>query len=145
MSIDPFKARVIALALHAVAPHGFALAGGNALAAHGLLTRPTQDIDLFTPVAGATGQVLDAVRTALAAHGYAVHVLRAADDGDFAELHVSRDGETTQLHAGPRLACARRRPARRRPGAASRRPSRVEDHSAARPRAAARLHRRRRR
>ncbi len=100
MTIDPFKARVIELALDAVAAQGFALAGWNALAAHGLLTRPTQDIDLFTPVAGATGQVLDAVRTALAADGYAVHVLRAADDGDFAELHVSRDGQTTQLDLG---------------------------------------------
>ncbi len=100
MTIDPFKARVIELALEAVAAQGFALAGGNALAAHGLLSRPTQDIDLFTPVAGATGQVLDAVRTALAADGYAVHVVRAADDGDFAELHVSREGQTTQLDLG---------------------------------------------
>jgi hypothetical protein len=100
VAIDPFKARVIELALNAAAAQRFALAGGNALAAHGLLSRPTQDIDLFTPVAGATGQVLDAVRTARAVDGYAVQVLRAADDGDFAELHVSRDGQTTQLDLG---------------------------------------------
>lgn len=81
-------------------PQGFALAGGNALAAHGLLTRPTQDIDLFTPVAGGTGQVIDAVRTALIAGGYAVHVVRAADDDDFAELNVSRGGTSTQLDLG---------------------------------------------
>ena len=60
MPIDPFKATIIELALRAAATRGFALAGGNALAAHGLLTRPTQDIDLFTPLAGGTGQVLDA-------------------------------------------------------------------------------------
>lgn len=48
MPIDPFKARVIELALNAAAAHRFALAGGSALAAHGLLTRPTQVIDLFT-------------------------------------------------------------------------------------------------
>lgn len=32
----------------AVAGHGFALGGGNALLAHGLTARPTQDVDLFT-------------------------------------------------------------------------------------------------
>ncbi|CAB4896398.1 unannotated protein [freshwater metagenome] len=100
MAVDPFKAAVIELALRAAGAHGFALAGGNALAAHGLLSRPTQDIDLFTPLAGGTRQVIDAVQTALAAGGYAVHVVRAADDGDFAELHVSRDDQTTQLDLG---------------------------------------------
>lgn len=100
MAIEAFKARVIELGLGAAAAHGFALAGGNALAAHGLLSRPTQDIDLFTPAAGGTGQVLDAVRAALTAQRYAVRVVRAAADGDFAELHVSRDGHSTQLDLG---------------------------------------------
>jgi hypothetical protein len=100
VAVDPFKAAVIELALRAAAAHGFALAGGNALAAHGLLSRPTQDIDLFTPVADGTSQVIDAVQAALAAGGYAVHVVRAAEDGDFAELHVSRDGQTSQLDLG---------------------------------------------
>lgn len=100
MAVDPFKAAVIELALHAAGAHGFALAGGNALAAHGLLSRPTQDIDLFTPVAGGTRQVIDPVQAVLAAAGYAVHVVRAAEDGDFAELHVSRDDQTTQLDLG---------------------------------------------
>jgi hypothetical protein len=98
--VDPFKADVIGLALRAAAAQGFALAGGNALAAHGLLSRPTQDIDLFTPVAGGTGQVIDGIRTALVAEGYAVQVVRPADDGDFAELHVSRGGTSTQLDLG---------------------------------------------
>jgi hypothetical protein len=100
MPIEPFKVRVIELALAAAAAHGFALAGGNALAAHGLLSRPTQDIDLFTTTAGGTGQVVDAVRTALAADGYTVQLVRTADEGDFAELHVSRDGQSTQLDLG---------------------------------------------
>ena len=92
--------RRIEVALRAAATHGFALAGGNALAAHRLLSRSTQDIDLFTPVAGGTGQVIDAVRTALVAIGYTVESFRAADDGDFAELHVSRGGKSTQLDLG---------------------------------------------
>lgn len=100
MAIDPFKARVIELALKAAAGQGFALAGGNALAAHGLLSRPTEDIDLFTPVAGATHHVLDAIAKALTSDGFDVQVLRAADDGDFAELQVRRVDHAIQLDLG---------------------------------------------
>ncbi|MGI8535927.1 MAG: nucleotidyl transferase AbiEii/AbiGii toxin family protein [Mycobacteriales bacterium] len=49
--MEVFKARVVELALAAAADQGFALAGGNALAAHGLLSRPTEDVDLSTPQA----------------------------------------------------------------------------------------------
>jgi len=100
MTIEAFKVRVIELALDTAATYGFALAGGNALAAHGLLSRPTQDIDLFTPTSGGTGQVLDAVRAALTADGYTVRLVAASVDGDFAELQVSRDGQRTQLDLG---------------------------------------------
>lgn len=75
MTIEAFKVRVIELELGTAATYGFALAGGNALAAHGLLSRPTQDIDLFTPTAGGTGQVVDAVRAALTADGYTVQLV----------------------------------------------------------------------
>jgi hypothetical protein len=44
--------------------------------------------------------VINAVQAALAAGGYAVRVVRAADDGDFAELHISRDDQTSQLDLG---------------------------------------------
>ena len=100
MTIEAFKVRVIELALGTAATYGFALAGGNALAAHGLLSRPTQDIDLFTPTPGGTGQAVDAVRAALTADGYTVRLVRASVDGDFAELQVSRDGQSTQLDLG---------------------------------------------
>ena len=100
MTIEAFKVRVIELALGTAASHGFALAGGNALAAHGLLSRPTQDIDLFTPTPGGTGQVVDAVRAVLTADGYTVRLVRASVDGDFAELQVSRAGQSTQLDLG---------------------------------------------
>jgi hypothetical protein len=39
---------VAALALGAAARHGFALGGGNALIAHGLIGRVTNDVGLFT-------------------------------------------------------------------------------------------------
>jgi hypothetical protein len=100
VAIEAFKARVVELALAAAAGQGFALAGGNALAAHGLLSRPTEDVDLFTAQAGGPGHVLEAIQTALNGDGFKVRLLRATPDGDFAELQVSRHGETTQLDLG---------------------------------------------
>lgn len=89
-------------ALDAAAACGFALAGGNALAAHGLPSRPTEDVDLFTPQPGGTGRVLEAVRAALVADGFEVQVVRSPTDhgGEFAQLQVSRHGRTTQLNLG---------------------------------------------
>lgn len=102
MAVAPFHARVAELALTAAAAHGFALAGGNALAAHELLSRRTDDVDLFSPEPGATGQVLDAVVGALRQDGFEVQVLRepAEHGGEFAQLQVTRDQQMTQLDLG---------------------------------------------
>ena len=68
MPIDELQREVAAIALRAAARHGFALAGGNALIAHGLVDRPTEDVDLFsdqeTGVAAAAQAVEDALREA---------------------------------------------------------------------------------
>jgi Nucleotidyl transferase AbiEii toxin, Type IV TA system len=48
MPVSDLHRRVAAIALRAAAGHGFALGGGNALLAHGVISRPTQDVDLFT-------------------------------------------------------------------------------------------------
>src|ERR1022692_2977936 len=40
MPIDELQREVAAIALRAAAGHGFALAGGNALIAHGIITAP---------------------------------------------------------------------------------------------------------
>ena len=45
---DEFQATVARVALQAAAARGFALAGGNALVAHGIIDRPTDDVDLFS-------------------------------------------------------------------------------------------------
>jgi hypothetical protein len=54
--------------LRAAAKHGFALGGGNALIAHGIVDRPTEDVDLFTDedngVTAAAGAVEQAIRAA---------------------------------------------------------------------------------
>jgi hypothetical protein len=68
MPIDELQREVATIALRAAARHGFALAGGNALIAHGIIDRPTDDVDLFsdqeTGVAAAAQAVEDALREA---------------------------------------------------------------------------------
>jgi len=68
MPIDELQREVAAIALRAAARHGFALAGGNALIAHGIIDRPTEDVDLFSDqevgVAAAAQAVQDALREA---------------------------------------------------------------------------------
>ncbi len=68
MPISELQREVATVALRAAARHGFALAGGNALIAHGVIDRPTDDVDLFsnqeTGVAAAADVVEDALREA---------------------------------------------------------------------------------
>src|ERR1700733_9146558 len=68
MPIDPLQREVATIALRTAARHGFALAGGNALIAHGIIDRPTDDVDLFsnqeTAVTDAAAAVEDALRQA---------------------------------------------------------------------------------
>lgn len=70
--IDPQQRRLAAAALAVAGEHGFALAGGLALAAHGVGARPSDDIELFTsnadPEAFATA--VDAVHHALQSNGW---------------------------------------------------------------------------
>jgi hypothetical protein len=74
---------VTAIALRAISRYGFALGGGNALIAHGLIDRPTQDVDLFTDREEGVAAATEAVETSLGASGYAVE--RQDILGDLAE------------------------------------------------------------
>jgi nucleotidyltransferase AbiEii toxin of type IV toxin-antitoxin system len=80
MPVSEFHREIASIALRAAAGHGFALAGGNALIAHGIVDRPTEDVDLFTDqddgVATAAGAVQDALRGA----GFGVERLDQAGD-----------------------------------------------------------------
>ena len=68
MPLNDLHRRVATVALRVATRYGFALGGGNALIAHGLISRPTQDVDLFTNdeagVGAAAGSVQDALRQA---------------------------------------------------------------------------------
>jgi hypothetical protein len=70
MPVSPLHGQVTAIALRAAAPHGFALGGGNALIAHGLIDRPTQDVDVFSNEEGGVEAAADAVDAALREAGF---------------------------------------------------------------------------
>ena len=65
MPVSTFHGQVAAAALRAAAQHGFALGGGNALIAHGIIDRVTQDVDVFSDQQGGVQAAADAVETAL--------------------------------------------------------------------------------
>jgi hypothetical protein len=62
--------QVAVLALGVLRRHGFALAGGNALIAHGVIDRPTSDVDLFTDREAVMGTAVPAVEAALRGAGF---------------------------------------------------------------------------
>jgi predicted nucleotidyltransferase component of viral defense system len=70
MPVSEFHREVAAIALRAAAPHGFALGGGNALIAHGIIDRFTQDVDVFSDEQGGVEAAADAVDAALREAGF---------------------------------------------------------------------------
>jgi hypothetical protein len=70
MPVSDLHRRVAAVALGAAGEHGFALGGGNALLAHGVISRPTQDVDLFTDQEHGVDAAAGAVEAALRAAGF---------------------------------------------------------------------------
>ena len=71
MPVSDLHRKVASVAL-AAAGHGFALGGGNALLAHGVITRPTQDVDLFTDQERGVDAASGAVEAALREAGFEV-------------------------------------------------------------------------
>jgi len=71
MPISDVQRAVAVIALRAAARHGFALAGGNALIAHGIIDRPTDDVDLFSDQQTGVAAAADAVQAALREAGFA--------------------------------------------------------------------------
>jgi hypothetical protein len=93
-SVDPFHLRVARIALAVAKEEGFALGGGLALIAHGVLDRPTEDIDLFSDARGEVSAALRKVRAALEAEGIDVEV-----DEEDSELGEIFDGMTDVMAA----------------------------------------------
>jgi hypothetical protein len=105
-SPNDFQSTVARVALQAAAERGFALAGGNALAAHGIISRPTHDVDLFTAEPGGVSAAAAPVAEALAAAGLTVTPVAETEDlgevfygfdQEVAEYDVSGGGEVVRL------------------------------------------------
>jgi hypothetical protein len=107
MPISDLNREVAAIALRAAVGHGFALAGGNALIAHGIVDRPTEDVDLFSDQEAGVAAAADAVEGALRAAGFEAsrldrtgglgEVFYGMGDGLAEWVITSPDGRQTML------------------------------------------------
>jgi hypothetical protein len=75
--VDPQHSKITRIALQVAAGYGFALAGGYAVSAHGMGSRLSGDVDLFTAWQrrGDFPQAVNVVITAMEKHGYSVSVV----------------------------------------------------------------------
>ncbi|MGW5667704.1 nucleotidyl transferase AbiEii/AbiGii toxin family protein [Micromonospora sp. NPDC003776] len=103
---DPFQLDVTRIALAAARQHGFALAGGQALIAHGIGARPTEDIDLFTDVTGGVTAAARLVCDTLVDAGLDVETIPDPTelddifygfDQDMTEFEVRRGAQAVRL------------------------------------------------
>jgi hypothetical protein len=107
--LGDFYREVARVALSVADRYGFVLGGGVAWAAHGLVNRPTEDLDLFADVDGAAGAAATEVRNVLRAAGFDVRDedptgdLASLFDGfdqDMKDFVVSRGGRQLRLTLG---------------------------------------------
>jgi Nucleotidyl transferase AbiEii toxin, Type IV TA system len=82
MPISELQRVVATIALRTAARHGFALAGGNALIAHGVIDRPTHDVDLFSDQETGVAAAADAVEGALREAGFLAERLNSIGELD---------------------------------------------------------------
>ncbi|HET8681745.1 MAG TPA: nucleotidyl transferase AbiEii/AbiGii toxin family protein [Micromonosporaceae bacterium] len=91
--MDQVHLRLAEIGLQVAARYGFALAGGYAVQAHGILDRPSEDVDLFTGWERRDdfAAAVDAVITAYREVGYSIDVTQRFDT--FARLAVTDPSE----------------------------------------------------
>lgn len=90
-SITEFQAEVARVFFALPEAASFLLAGGLALAAHGLTDRPTEDLDAFTSRAGDVSKAVTAFTHAAAEKQWTVGVVQASDT--FVRLLVTGQNE----------------------------------------------------
>ena len=120
--MEPRHERIARIALAAGGRYGLALAGGYAVSAHGMGSRPSGDVDLFTSWQRRAEfpELAAAVIAALEAAGYKASVIMSAEtftrliltdpaDGTEEKIELSVDWrahEPVQLDVGPVLHAA---------------------------------------
>jgi predicted nucleotidyltransferase component of viral defense system len=98
--MDPRHERVTRIGLDALGDRGFALAGGYAVAAHGIGSRQSEDVDLFTDQLDVSFEnAVNHLGEAYRAEGYQVDVARQA--AQYARLVVAdQDGAASEIDLG---------------------------------------------
>ncbi|WP_432833648.1 nucleotidyl transferase AbiEii/AbiGii toxin family protein [Dactylosporangium sp. CA-092794] len=94
----PTHRRLAEIGLQAGGPHGFALAGGHAVAAHGILQRPSEDVDLFADWQRRADfpAAVEVVIAAYVAAGYEVEIDHRTET--FARLYLTDPAERGEHH-----------------------------------------------
>ena len=95
---EPLHRLLAEIGLRAGGPFGFALAGGHAVAAHGIIDRPSEDVDLFSDWQRRADfpTAVDAVIAAYEGEGFDVVVDLRLET--FARLHLSEAANPDQQH-----------------------------------------------
>lgn len=96
--MDPDHEAAARIALSTTRDHGFALAGGHALTMHGIGSRQSKDLDLFTDRQTNFGQAVANLQTTFAQQGYQVDVTRQYEE--YARLELTKDDRTIQMDLG---------------------------------------------
>jgi hypothetical protein len=99
-SFERLQREITKAALGLMADSDFALAGSGAIREHGLISRPTEDIDLFTTNTDADSfsRNVGLVLNGLQAGGYSVEPQQQAER--FARLVVKKDGLMVNIDLG---------------------------------------------
>ena len=101
MSDVEYQRDVTRLALDALASGGFALAGSGAIREHGIIDRPTQDIDLFTSVTSTEAFALSTQRLAAAMRERGLEVVEVRNAPQFANFSAtSPTGQIVEVDLG---------------------------------------------
>ncbi|MGW0432771.1 nucleotidyl transferase AbiEii/AbiGii toxin family protein [Micromonospora sp. NPDC003197] len=107
--VNGFYREIARIALSVADKYRFVLGGGVAWVAHGLVSRPTEDVDLFADVDGAAAAATAEVRLALESAGFEVFDeepdtdlagLFAGFELDMKDFIVARDGRQLRLTLG---------------------------------------------
>jgi len=88
--MDQLQERLARIGLEVLAGRGFVLGGGHAVELHGMASRMSEDIDLFSPVRGSPGEAAADLLAAYRGKGFAVTILR--ETADLVQLEVAGDG-----------------------------------------------------
>ncbi|MDG6101176.1 nucleotidyl transferase AbiEii/AbiGii toxin family protein [Dactylosporangium aurantiacum] len=96
--MEPAHLRLAQIGLQVAGQYGFALAGGYAVQAHGILHRPSEDVDLFTAWERRAdfAAAVEAVTGAYTQHGYKVEITQQFET--FARLMVTSAADGGQSY-----------------------------------------------